>query len=67
VLAYRLAGGSGSIDHDLANAPKKRVTGREFIAVAGVVGHRGVCAATGDARDWLPAVNDIKRTSLNVR
>jgi hypothetical protein len=38
MLASRLAGGSGSIDRDSPNAPKKRVTGREFIAVAG-----GVC------------------------
>jgi hypothetical protein len=44
---------------------------REFIALAGGVRgwlvNRGVCAATGHARDWLPSVNDIKPTSLNVR
>jgi hypothetical protein len=44
---------------------------REFSALAGGVRrwlvNWGLCAATGDARDWLPSVNDVKRTSLNVR
>jgi hypothetical protein len=35
VLAYRLAGGSGSIDHDLANAPKNGLRGESLSRLLG--------------------------------